>query len=191
MQNFTGLLYQIRGLARSVVAFVLFYQGVIPILLLFMSGSSLSDASWRVYVDSLLDVGLATWLIIAFTNKKPLWASSSFLILSLLSVIIFSPNHLASGLETTSNTVALTIPLLTLMLIDFNILNFQKTQTQQRNIRQYMHVTRDRMLYAFIKRLELKDIPPVMHRLAKSRIKRHLRNRSQTKPQKEIPKSND
>jgi hypothetical protein len=190
MKNSAELLYQIRGLARSVVAFVFFYQGVIPKLLLQMRVSSEPSQSyytWQLYLGGLMDIGLAVWLILAFTDKKPLWASSGFLVLSLIGAIIFSPNDLG----TTFNIVTLTIALLALMLTDLKILHFQKIQTQQRKVGQYIRVTRDRMLYEFIKRLELKDIPHLMHTLAQSRVKRHLKNRRQLKRRTEFTETAD
>ncbi len=209
MQNQNELLYQIRGLARCIVAFALLSQGIIPILhwlMELLNESSLSDVSWPLYLSSAFNVGLATWLIMAFTEKKPLWASSGFLILSFFAAVIFQsgyffdnhflPSHLfqnqlfQSHPETTLNIIIVTIALLALMRIDLQILTLQKTQTEQRSIGQYIHVTRDRMLYALIKQLELKDIPPLIHRLVQSRIKRHLQNRRQTKYQRKISEQN-
>lgn len=190
MKNTKQLLYQIRGLARSVIAFVFLYQGLVPKILFSLSpeysnladDSFLLNHSWLVYLGGLIEIGVATWLITAFADKKPLFASFGVLIFSLLATLIFSTHDFA----TTFNVVTLTAALLALTFIDLNILKFQKDLIGQKKIGQYIRVTRNRMIYEFIKRLETKDLPHLMHTLAQSRVKRHLKNRRLSKRRSEL-----
>lgn len=190
MKNTKQLLYQIRGLARSVIAFVFFYQGLVPKILFSVSpeysnltnDSFLLNHSWLVYLGGLFEIGVATWLIAAFADKKPLFASIGVLVFSLLTTLIFSTHDFA----TTFNVVTLAAALFALIFIDLNILKFQKDLIGQKKIGQYIRVTRNRMIYEFIKRLETKDLPHLMHTLAQSRVKRHLKNRRLSKRRAEL-----
>lgn len=190
MKNTKQLLYQIRGLARSVIAFVFFYQGLVPKILFAISpeNSNLADDSfllnhsWLVYLGGLIEIALATWLITAFADKKPLFASIGVLVFSLFATLIFSSQDFA----TSFNIVTLTAALFALIFTDLNILNFQKDLIGQKKIGQYIRVTRNRMLYEFVKRLETKDLPHLMHTLAQSRVKRHLKNRRLSKRRSEL-----
>ncbi|MBC7751520.1 MAG: DoxX-like family protein [Candidatus Saccharibacteria bacterium] len=190
MKNTKQLLYQIRGLARSVIAFVFLYQGIVPKILFAVSPeySNLSEDSfllnypWLTYLGGLFEIGIAIWLIIAFTDKKPLFASIGVLVFSLFSTLIFSSHDFATRL----NIVTITAALLALIFIDLNILKFQKDLIGQKKIGQYIRVTRNRMIYQFIKRLETKDLPHLMHTLAQSRVKRHLKNRRLSKRRSEL-----
>lgn len=190
MKNTKQLLYQIRGLARSVIAFVLFYQGIVPKILFAVSPeySNLADDSfllnypWLTYMAGLFEIGIAIWLIIAFTDKKPLFTSIGVLVFSLFSTLIFSSHDFA----TRFNIVTITAALFALIFIDLNILKFQKDLIGQKKIGQYIRVTRNRMIYQFIKRLETKDLPHLMHTLAQSRVKRHLKNRRLSKRRSEL-----
>jgi hypothetical protein len=85
----------------------------------------------------------------------------------------------------------LIITLIALIYIDFSILDFQRERSDPRKFNKYIRVTRDRMLYEFIKRLEMKDIPHLIHTLTQSRVKRHLKNRRQIKRQTEISETPD
>lgn len=194
MKNTNQLLYQIRGLSRSVIAFVFFYQGLVP-KILFASApkyANLTDDSfllnhtWLIYFGGLFQVAIAIWLILAFTDKKPLFASIGVLVFSILSMLIFSAHDFA----TTFNIVTTTATLFALIFIDLNILKFQKEQIGQKKIGQYIRVTRNRMLYEFIKRLENKDLPHLMHTLAQSRVKRHLKNRRLSKRRAKLTETN-
>lgn len=190
MKNTKQLLYQIRGLARSVIAFVFFYQGLVPKIMFSVSPeySNLADDSfllnhpWLVYLGGLIEIALATWLITAFADKKPLLASIGVLGFTVLSTLIFSSHDFA----TTFNIVSLTAALFALIFIDMNILKFQKDLIGQKKIGQYIRVTRNRMIYQFIKRLETKDLPHLMHTLAQARVKRHLKNRRLSKRRAEL-----
>jgi len=180
MKNTAELLYQIRGLARSVVAFVFIYQGLVQSIIINTlsqgnanSAEAFQQASWFLYIDGLIEIGLAVWLILSFNHKKPLWIAISFMLLSILIEILFFDVPMGNAL--------LIIALMVLIYIDFSILDFQRERSDPRNFGKYIRVTRDRMLYEFIKRLELKDLPHLMHTLAQSRVKRHLRNRRQIK----------
>ena len=185
MKNTKQLLYQIRGLARSVIAFVFFYQGLVPKILFSHSpeysnladDSFLLNNSWLVYLGGLIKVGLAVWLILAFADKRPLFASIGVLVFSLFSTLIFSSHDIA----TTFNIVTLTAALFALIFIELNILKFQKEPIGQKKFGQYIRVTRNWMLYEFVKRLENKDLPHLIHTLAQSRVKRHLKNRRLSK----------
>lgn len=190
MKNTTQLLYQIHGLARSVIAFVFLYQGIVPKILFAVSpeylnlanDSFLLNHSWLTYLGGLFEIGIAAWLIIEFTNRKPLLASLGVLVFSLLTTLIFSRHDFA----TTFNIITITAALFALIFIDLNILKFQKEQIGQKKFGQYIRVTRNRMLYEFIKRLETKDLPHLMHTLAQSRVKRHLKNRRLSKRRSEL-----
>ncbi len=180
MKNTAELLYQIRGLARSVVAFVFIYQGLVQSIIINTlsqgnanSAEAFQQASWFLYIDGLIEIGLAVWLILSFSHKKPLWNAIGFMLLSILIEILFFDVPMGNAL--------LIIALMVLIYIDFSILDFQRERSDPRNFGKYIRVTRDRMLYEFIKRLELKDLPHLMHTLAQSRVKRHLRNRRQIK----------
>ena len=180
MKNTAELLYQIRGLARSVVAFVFIYQGLVQSIIINTlsqgnanSAEAYQHASWFLYLDGLIEIGLAVWLILSFSHKKPLWNAIGFMLLSILIEILFFDVPMGNAL--------LIIALMALIYIDFSILDFQRERSDPRNFGKYIRVTRDRMLYEFIKRLELKDLPHLMHTLAQSRVKRHLRNRRQIK----------
>lgn len=180
MKNTAELLYQIRGLARSVVAFVFIYQGLVQSIIINTlsqgnanSAEAYQRASWFLYLDGLIEIGLAVWLILSFSHKKPLWNAIGFMLLSILIEILFFDVPMGNAL--------LIIALMVLIYIDFSILDFQRERSDPRNFGKYIRVTRDRMLYEFIKRLELKDLPHLMHTLAQSRVKRHLRNRRQIK----------
>jgi hypothetical protein len=194
MKNTKQLLYQIRGLSRSVIAFVFFYQGLVP-KILFSSApkyanltedSFLLNHTWLIYFGGLFQLGIAIWLIRAFTDKKPLFASIGVLVFSLFSSLIFSAHDFA----TTFNIVTTTTALFALIFIDLNILKFQKEQIGQKKIGQYIRITRNRMLYEFVKRLENKDLPHLMHTLAQSRVKRHLKNRRLSKRRAEPTETN-
>jgi hypothetical protein len=190
MKNTAELLYQIRGLARSVVAFVFVYQGLVQNILIntLSQGSLTSDeafqhASWLLYLDGLIEISLAVWLILSFVHKKPLWIAISFMLLSLLIKTLFFDVPMGNAL--------LIITLIALIYIDFSILDFQRERNDPRNFGKYVRVTRDRMLYEFIKRLEMKDIPHLIHTLTQSRVRRHLKNRRQIKRQTETPETPD
>ncbi len=190
MKNTKQLLYQIRGLARSVIAFVFLYQGLVPKILFSVSPeySNLADDStllnhpWLTYLGGLFEIGIAIWLVTAFADKKPLFASIGVLVFSLLTTLIFSSHDYATAF----NIVTLTAALFALIFIDLNILKFQKELIGQKKIGQYIRVTRNRMLYEFVKRLETKDLPHLMHTLAQSRVKRHLKNRRLSKRRSEL-----
>jgi hypothetical protein len=180
MKNTAELLYQIRGLARSVVTFVLVYQGLVQNIVmntLSQGGSSstgtMQHASWFLYLNGLIEIGLAVWLILSFSHKKPLWIAISFMLLSLLIKILFFNVPMSDAL--------LIITLFAFIYIDFIILDFQREKSVSRKFGKYVRVTRDKMLFEFIKRLELKDMPHLIHTLAQSRVKRHLKNRRQIK----------
>ncbi|MDE2420498.1 MAG: hypothetical protein KGO49_04880 [Gammaproteobacteria bacterium] len=188
MKNTAELLYQIRGLARSVVAFVFVYQGLVQNIIINTlsqdnptSAEAFQHASWFLYIDGLIEIGLAVWLIVSFNHKKPLWNAIGFMLLSILIEILFFDVPMGNAL--------LIITLIALIYIDLNILDFQRERSDPRNFGKYMRVTRDRMLYEFIKRLELKDLPHLMHTLAQSRVKRHLKNRRQIKRRTELSDS--
>jgi hypothetical protein len=190
MKTTTELLYQIRGLARSVVAFVFVYQGLVQNILIntLSQGSLTSDkafqhASWFLYFDGLMEISLAVWLILSFGHKKPLWIAISFMLLSLLIKTLF--------FEVPMGNALLIITLIALIYVDFSILDFQRERSDPRNFGKYIRVTRDRMLYEFIKRLELKDIPHLMHTLAQSRVKRHLKNRRHNKRRTESTETSE
>ncbi|GAC1375686.1 MAG: hypothetical protein NVSMB40_13790 [Aquirhabdus sp.] len=191
MKSTKQLLYQIRGLARSVIAFVFFYQGFVPKILFAIApeyshladDSFLLNHSWLIYLGGLVEIALATWLITAFADKKPLFASLGVLAFSLFTTLIFSSHDFA----TTFNVVTLTAALFALIFIDMNILNFQKDLIGQKKIGQYIRVTRNRVIYEFIKRLDTKDLPHLMHTLAQSRVKRHLKTRRLSKRRAELP----
>jgi hypothetical protein len=190
MKNTTELLYQISGLARSVVAFVFVYQGLVQNILIntLSQGSLTSDkafqhASWFLYFDGLMEISLAVWLILSFGHKKPLWIAISFMLLSLLIKTLF--------FEVPMGNALLIITLIALIYVDFSILDFQRERSDPRNFGKYILVTRDRMLYEFIKRLELKDIPHLMHTLAQSRVKRHLKNRRHNKRRTESTETSE
>lgn len=190
MKNTKQLLYQIRGLARSVIAFVFFYQGLVPKVLfsIYPEYSNLADDSFLlhhselIYLGGLFEIGVAVWLITAFADKNPLFASIAILVFSLFATLIFSSHDFA----TRFNIVTLTAALFALIFIDLNILKFQKDLIGQKKIGQYIRVTRNRMLYEFVKRLETKDLPHLMHTLAQSRVKRHLKNRRLSKRRSEL-----
>jgi len=190
MKNTKQLLYQIRGLARSVIAFVFLYQGLVPKILFSVSPeySNLADDSlllnhpWLTYLGGLFEIGLAIWLVTAFADKRPLFASIGVLVFSLLITLIFSSHDYATAF----NIVTLTAAVFALIFIDLNILKFQKDLNGQKKIGQYIRVTRNRMLYEFVKRLETKDLPHLMHTLAQSRVKRHLKNRRLSKRRAEL-----
>ena len=91
MKNTKQLLYQIRGLSRSVIAFVFFYQGLVP-KILFLSApkyANLTEDSFLlnhtrlIYLGGLFQLGIAIWLIRAFTDKKPQLGSFELTQLSL------------------------------------------------------------------------------------------------------------
>lgn len=184
MKNTAELLYQIRGLARSVVAFVFVYQGLVQNIIIntlsqgTISTNAFQQASWFLYLDGLIEIGLAAWLILSFNHKKPLWIAISFMLLSILIEFLFFDVPMGNAL--------LIITLIALIYVDFNILDFQRESSDPRKFGKYIRVTRDRMLYEFIKRLELKDLPHLMHTLAQSRVKRHLKNRRKTKRRTEL-----
>ncbi len=186
MKTTEELLYQIRGLARIVVAFSFFYQGLVPKWLtldpteqavVLAHGVSMSYVSWISHIGGVLEMGLAIWLVIAFTDKKPLWIAGGILVFSLIDTMIFAPTYLG----TTFNAVTSNLALLALVLIDHHVLKFQTHEINQRRIGQYFRFTRDRMLYEFVKRLELKDLPHLMHTLTQSRIKRRRKIRQKLK----------
>jgi hypothetical protein len=190
MKNTAELLYQIRGLARSVVAFVFVYQGLVQNILIntlsqgsLTSAEAFQHASWFLYLDGLIEISLAVWLILSFVHKKPLWIAISFMLLSLLIKTLFFDVPMGNAL--------LIITLIALIYIDFSILDFQRERSDPRKFNKYIRVTRDRMLYEFIKRLEMKDIPHLIHTLTQSRVKRHLKNRRQIKRQTEISETPD
>jgi hypothetical protein len=190
MKTTTELLYQIRGLARSVVAFVFVYQGLVQNILIntlsqgsLTSAEAFQHASWFLYLDGLIEISLAVWLILSFVHKKPLWIAISFMLLSLLIKTLFFDVPMGNAL--------LIITLIALIYIDFSILDFQRERSDPRKFNKYIRVTRDRMLYEFIKRLEMKDIPHLIHTLTQSRVKRHLKNRRQIKRQTEISETPD
>jgi len=190
MKNTKQLLYQIRGLARSVIAFVFLYQGLVPkILFLFApeyahlaEDSFLLNHPWLIYLGGLVEIGVAIWLIMAFADQKPLFASIGLLGVSLLSTLIFSTHDFVTNF----NIVTLSAALFALIFIDLNILKFQKELLGQKKFGQYIRITRNRMLYEFVKRLETKDFPHLMHTLAQSRVKRHLKNRRLSKRRSEL-----
>jgi hypothetical protein len=186
MKNTAELLYQIRGLARSVVAFVFVYQGLVQNIVINTLSKDIptfQQASWLLYFDGLIEIGLAVWLILSFSHKKPLWIAISFMLMSLLVKALFFDIPMGNAL--------LIIPLIALIYIDFSILDFQRERSDPRNFGKYIRVTRDRMLYEFIKRLELKDIPHLMHTLAQSRVKRHLKNRRLIKRRLDLIETSD
>ena len=186
MKTTEELLYQIRGLARIAVAFSFFYQGLVPKWLthdpaeqamLMAHGVWTAYPGWISHISGLFEMALACWLVTAFTDKKPLWVTGGVLVFFLLDTMIFSPAYLG----TTFNAVTTNITLLALVLIDQHILKFQADEINQRRIGQYFRFTRDRMLYEFVKRLELKDLPHLMHTLTQSRIKRRRKVRQKLK----------
>lgn len=190
MKNTKQVLYQIHGLARSVIAFVFLYQGLVLKILFpvapkysnLTNDSFLLNHAWLIYLGGLFEIGIAIWLITAFTDKKPLFASIGILVFSLFTTLIFSSHDFAIPV----NIVTLTAALFALIFIDLNILKFQKDLIGQKKIGQYIRVTRNRMLYEFVKRLENKDLPHLMHTLAQSRVKRHLKNRRLSKRRSEL-----
>jgi hypothetical protein len=177
MKTTEELLYQIRGLARMVVAFSV---GVSGLAALWPNAAS----SWLPHLVGLAEIGLALWLIIAFTSKTPLWATGAALIALLLDSLWVAP---------TAQGLVVTVALLALMCIDMLILNFDPADIKAHQVKQYIRFTRDRMLYEFVKRLELKDLPHLMHTLTQLRLKRRnknrLKQRSLLKAGEEMPRN--
>jgi len=161
MKTTEELLYQIRGLARMVVALSV---GVSGLVALWPNAAS----SWLPHLVGLAEIGLALWLLIAFTSKTPLWLTGAALIVLLLDTLWVTP---------TVQGLVLTVAWLALMCIDMFILNFDPADIKAHQVKQYIRFTRDRMLYEFVKRLELKDLPHLMHTLTQLRLKRRNKNR--------------
>jgi hypothetical protein len=186
MKTTEELLYQIRGLARIVVAFSFCYQGLVPkwlsndVLtqqLIEAHGSTFHHMSWLSHVAGLFEIMLAAWLILAFTDKKPLWLAGASVVIALLDTLFFAPVFLINPF----NVLIVNLALLALIAIDLLILRFDPSEIKAHQVGQYLRFTRDRMLYEFVKRLELKDLPHLVHTLTQLRLKRRNKNRLKQK----------
>jgi len=186
MKTTEELLYQIRGLARIVVAFSFFYQGLVPkwlthdevaYRLVAAHGLTLSQSSWILHITGILEILLAFWLIKAFIAKTPLWVAGVTVTVLLLDTLFVAPSMLGASI----NALTFTAALLALIGIDILILNFDPAEIKAHQVKQYIRFTRDRMLYEFVKRLELKDLPHLMHTLTQLRLKRRNKNRLKQK----------
>ncbi len=167
MKTTEELLYQIRGLARMVVAFSVGFSGLVALW------PNAAHNGWLTHLLGLVELGIALWLIIAFTAKTPLWVTGATLITLLLGHGVLTANFLSVNL----NILPLSLALLSLICIDMFILNFDPADIKAHQVKQYIRFTRDRMLYEFVKRLELKDLPHLMHTLTQLRLKRRNKNR--------------
>ena len=101
MKTTEELLYQIRGLARMVVAFSV---GVSGLVALWPNAAS----SWLPHLVGLAEIGLALWLLIAFTSKTPLWLTGAALIVLLLDTLWVAPS--VQGLVLTVALPPTTVP---------------------------------------------------------------------------------
>ena len=186
MKTTEELLYQIRGLARIVVAFSFCYQGLVPKWLsndaltqqlIEAHGLTFHHMGWISHVAGLFEIIVAAWLILAFTDKKPLWLAGVTLVIALLDTLFFAPVFLINPF----NVLIVNLALLALVAIDLLILRFDPSEIKAHQVGQYLRFTRDRMLYEFVKRLELKDLPHLVHTLTQLRLKRRNKNRVKQK----------
>ncbi len=179
MKTTEELLYQIRGLARIAIIFCLLYQGIVPkwlmhdpttLHLLAAHPITIAHPNWIIRGEGIIEIGLAAWLAIGFADIRPLWLVYGLLGIVLLDTMIFSPLDLGTAFNVTTISVCL----FALAFIDMSILRHRSPKSAK--LGHYMRFSRDRVIYEAAKRLELNDLPHIMHSITRSRWRR-MKNR--------------
>jgi len=184
MKTTEELLYQIRGLARIAIIFCLLYQGIVPkwlmhdpatLHLLAAQPFAIAHPNWIIHGEGIVEIGLAAWLAIGFADIRPLWLVYALLGLVLLDTMIFSPITLGTAFNVTTISACL----FALTFIDMSILRHRSPKSAK--LGHYMRFSRDRVIYEATKRLELNDLPHIMHAITRSRWRR-MKNRKRNPP---------